>query len=329
MPLRIERGGTHPADELRTIRDLVRVYRSFRPDIVHHVTIKPVVYGSIAARSLGIRRVVNAVTGLGYAFIPRADDDLRHQALSHIVSFGFRFAFDGASTRVIFQNEADRSAFVDRGLVSASRTVLIRGAGVDFSRFIATPLPEGDPVALLPARLLWDKGVGEFVEAATRLKAEGVRARFVLLGPIDPANPAAIERSRVEEWVKSGVIEWWGMCEHSEMPATLARAHLVVLPSYREGLPLALAEAAASGRACVTTDVPGCRDVMKPGETGWLVPARDPSALADALRAGVTDRAELSRRGSRAAEVARAELGLDMVVRRTHALYDELIGTSA
>jgi glycosyltransferase involved in cell wall biosynthesis len=119
------------------------------------------------------------------------------------------------------------------------------------------------------------------------------------------------------------------MCEHSEMPATLARAHLVVLPSYREGLPLALAEAAASGRACVTTDVPGCRDVMKPGETGWLVPARDPSALADALRAGVTDRAELSRRGSRAAEVARAELGLDMVVRRTHALYDELIGTSA
>ncbi len=324
-PLRIERGGTRPSDELKTVRDLVRAYRILRPDIVHHVTIKPVLYGSTAARALGIRGIVNAVTGLGYAFIPRAHDDLPHRMLSRSLSLAYRVALDGPTTRVIFQNETDRSTFVERGFVRASRAVLIRGAGVDFSRFKETPLPEGDPVALLPSRLLWDKGVGEFVEAATSLKARGLRARFVLLGRLDPANPAAIPRSRVEEWVKSGVVEWWGACEHGEMPEKLAQAHVVVLPSYREGLPLALAEAAASGRACVTTDVPGCRDAILPGETGWLVPARDAPALATALAEALQNREELSRRGRNGATFAREELGLEMVIRKTHSIYAELL----
>jgi glycosyltransferase involved in cell wall biosynthesis len=325
IPLRIERGGTRPLAEARTVVDLTRAYLAFRPDVVHHVTIKPVLYGSVAARALGIRGIVNAVSGLGYVFIPRAEDGLPHRLLRRTLWTAYRAALDGRKTRVIFQNDDDRQTFVDRRLVQADRAVLIRGSGVDFSRFAPTPLPEGDLVALLPARLLWDKGVGEFVEAARRLKPRLPRARFALLGRIDPANPAAIDRALVERWEAEGTVEWWGHCDHDAMPGMLQRAHVVVLPSYREGLPLALAEAAAAGRACITTDVPGCRDVVGHGESGWLVPARDPHALERALFEALSHVEELSRRGQRGAVLARERFGIDVVVRRTLEIYDDLL----
>lgn len=324
-PLPIERGGTRPTQELRTVAALVRVYRAIRPDIVHHVTIKPVVYGSVVARALGARGVVNAVTGLGYAFIPRAEDGVTHRALRRSLWFAYRAALDGRRTRVIFQNEEDRGTFVDRGLVARQRTVVVPGSGVDFSAFAPTPLPDGPFVALMPARLLLDKGVVEFVEAAQRLRLRWSDARFVLLGRIDPDNPAAIRQEKVEEWVRSGVVEWWGHREHQEMPAALARAHVVVLPSYREGLPLALAEAAAAGRACITTDVAGCRDTVRDGETGWLVPARDSLAVERALEEALGDRSETERRGRLAAAFARERFGIDSVVARTLSVYRDLL----
>lgn len=326
LPLRIDRGGTHPGQEMLTVASLARTYAAFRPDIVHHVTIKPVLYGSVAARALGVRGIVNAVSGLGYVFIPRAEDRLRHRLLRRAMWAAYRVALDGASTRVIFQNEDDRGTFLKRRLVRPERAALIRGSGVDFGRFSPRPLNEEDFVALLPARLLWDKGVGEFVEAATRLKARFPAARFVLLGRIDPGNPAAIESGRVEEWVRSGVVEWWGSHGHDAMPEAYARAHVVVLPSYREGLPLALAEAAACGRACITTDVPGCRDTVDHERTGWLVPPRDAAALEAALEQAIVDRERLSRLGSAGAALANERFGLDAVIRQTLALYTDLLG---
>jgi glycosyltransferase involved in cell wall biosynthesis len=287
---------------------------------VHHVTIKPVIYGSVVARVLGAKGIVNAVSGLGYAFIPRAEDELRHRALRRTLWVAYRLALDGRRSRVIFQNEEDRSTFVAKGLVAAKRTVLVPGSGVDFSAFSARPMPDGPFVALLPARLLWDKGVGEFVEAVRRLRSRWPEARFVLLGRIDPSNPAAIGQDQVESWVRDGIVEWWGHCEHQRMPEALAKAHVVVLPSYREGLPLALAEAAAAGRACITTDVAGCRDTVREGETGWLVPARDAVALAQALEHALADRAETERRG---------RFGVDAVIARTLAVYRELLGEAA
>jgi glycosyltransferase involved in cell wall biosynthesis len=325
IPLPIDRGGTRPATELRTMAALLRVYARERPDLVHHVTIKPVMYGSLVARALGIRGIVNAVSGLGYAFIPRADDRIPHRALRRGLWVGYRVALDGPRTRVIFQNEDDRSMFVDRGLVAAGRTALIRGSGVDFAKFAPRPLPQGAFVALLPARLLSDKGIGEFAEAATRLRARWPLARFALLGRIDPGNPAAISEAKVARWVESGALEWWGECSHDAMPEALARAHVVVLPSYREGLPLALAEAAAIGRACITTDVPGCRDTVEAGVTGWLVPPRDARALEAALEEALRDREELSLRGRRAADLARARFGLPAVVGQTLAVYRALL----
>ncbi len=324
-PLPIDRGGTKPHNELKTIAELLRVYRREKPDVVHHVTIKPVLYGSVAARALGVTGVVNAVSGLGYAFIPRAERDPAHRLLQRGLWTAYRLALDGRRHRVIFQNEDDRETFVGRGLVDRSRTVLIEGSGVDFELFTPKPLPEGDFVALLPARLLWDKGVGEFVEAAKRLKSRWPRARFALLGRIDPGNPAAIDRARVEQWVSSGTVEWWGHCEHDEMPDLLARAHVVVLPSYREGLPLVLAEAAASGRACITTDVPGCRNTVDPGVTGWLVAPRDVRSLEEALEEALRDPDETRQRGLRAPDYARARFGIDSVIRRTLAVYDDLL----
>ena len=326
IPLSIDRGGTRPVRELLTLAQLARVYRRERPDLVHHVTIKPVLYGSLVARALGIRGIVNAVSGLGYVFIPRADDRVTHRSLRRGLWAAYRLALDAPGTRVIFQNEDDRSTFLERGLVLSARTALIRGSGVDFSKFAPSLLPEGEFVALLPARLLWDKGVGEFVEAASRLKARWPRARFVLLGRIDPGNPAAIGEPQVARWVESGVVEWWGECSHDAMPEALERAHVVVLPSYREGLPLALAEAAAVGRACITTDVPGCRDTVEPGLTGWLVPPRDARALELAIEEALGDRGELEARGRRGAELARARFGLPAVVEQTLAVYRELLG---
>jgi len=324
-PLPIERGGTSPVEELRTVAALLRVYRRERPDVVHHVTIKPVIYGSLAARALGVRGVVNAVSGLGYAFIPRPEDNLAHRLLGRSLWAAYRLSLDGKRTRVIFQNEDDRSTFVERKLVAASRTVLINGSGVDFGTFSPRELPDKEFVALLPARLLWDKGVGEFVEAAKQLKKRWPQARFALLGRIDPGNPAAIDEKQIEDWVKTGDVEWWGHCEHHEMPDVYARATVVVLPSYREGLPLALAEAAAMGRACITTDVPGCRNTVAHGVTGWLVKPRDPVTLEQALDEALRDPEETKRRGENGPDFARARFSVDAVIQRTFAVYRELL----
>lgn len=323
--LPIDRGGTHPLKDARTGLSLLHTYRSFRPDLVHHVTIKPVLYGSLAARAAGVRGTVNAVSGLGYAFIPRERERAFNVALRTALRAAYRLALAGSATRVIFQNEDDRTTFVRAGLVPQTRTRLIRGSGVDLQHFRPAPLPDAPPLALVPARLLWDKGIGEFVTAAQTVKARHPRARFVLLGRIDPGNPAAIDERQIRDWVGQGLIEWWPACSHAEMPAQYHAAHVVVLPSYREGLPLALAEAAACGRAVITTDVPGCRDTVTEG-TGWLVPARDAHGLANALEAAFAHPAELVARGAAGRRLAEERFDVRKVVEQTLGTYAELLG---
>jgi glycosyltransferase involved in cell wall biosynthesis len=316
VPLPMHRSGRAPWREASTVATILAIYRRERPDIVHHVTIKPVLYGSLAARLVGVP-VINAVTGLGFVFIGAS------AGFRRAVRAGYRVALGGARTRVIFQNPDDEQAFVASGLVARSRARLIRGAGVDTRRFAPASLPDGPPVVLLAARMLWDKGVGELVEAARQLRG---RARFVLVGPLDPDNPAAIAETRLRAWQDEGLVEWWGPRPASAMPAVLAGAHLVALPSYREGLPLVLAEAAACARACVATDVPGCREIVRDGETGWLVPPRDAAALAAAIARALDDRAELARRGARGRALVENEFALDLVLGRTLDVYRELLG---
>jgi glycosyltransferase involved in cell wall biosynthesis len=316
-----DRGGRSAVRDAATLAAVARLYGRVRPTIVHHVTIKPVLYGSVVARTLGIPVVVNAVSGLGFAFLDRSR---RGRVLRAAIETAYRAALDHPRSTTIFQNEDDRGHFVARRLVRPERATLVRGSGVDVDLFAEEPLRASDPLVVLPARLLWDKGVGEFVEAARLLRARRTRARFALVGAAGGTNPASVPRALVDRWVNEGVVEWWG--HRADMPQVLAEAHFVVLPSYREGLPLALLEAASVGRACVTTDAPGCRDAVEDGVTGWVVPARDARALADAIDSAVRDRDELARRGAAAAARARRAFDRRSVVRAHLDIYRELLG---
>lgn len=327
--LPLDRGSRAVDRELRVVAELVRLYRSHRPDVVHHVSPKGILYGSLAARAAGVRRVINAVSGLGYAFIEREVDRPRDRALRAAIRAAYRASFVGAQTRVIFQNRDDAAVLGAPELGETGRYRLIRGSGVDVDRFPPAPLPTGVPLVLLPARLLGDKGVREFVAAAGRLRAEGSNARFVLAGRADPQNPAGIPDAEVASWLASGDVEWLGHVEHDAMPELLRSASLVVLPSYREGMPLVLAEAASSARPCIATDVPGCREVVTPGETGWLVPPRDAGALARTIRDALVDPVRLARYGAAGRELVVEQLSLASVLRRTLAIYDELLASSS
>jgi glycosyltransferase involved in cell wall biosynthesis len=316
----LSRRGTNPLRELRSLGALVRLYRRVRPTLVHHVTIKPVIYGSLAARLAGVPAVVNAVTGLGWVFIARS---VRVRALKLGVKRAYRLAFRHPNMRVIFQNPDDRAAFVSEELLAPAQAALIRGSGVDMAAFHPTPEPTGEPVVVLAGRMLWDKGVGEFVEAARTLRAQGVRGRFVLVGASDPGNPAAIPSEQLAAWRESGSVEWWG--QRSDMTDVLAQCHVACLPSYREGVPKVLIEAAASGRPLVATDVPGCREIVRPGHSGVLVPARDAAALAEALRGLLEDAALRAQLGAGARALAQAEFSQERVVEQTLAVYQDLL----
>lgn len=273
IPFEMSRRGRHPLRELAAVARLVGIYRRERPDIAHHVAMKPILYGSLAARLAGVRQVFNAFAGMGWTF---TSVSRRARVLKSLVSGAMRVLL--VSTDAIVQN-LDDAALIARWGVRGIH--LIRGSGVDTNLFAPTREPEGPPLVLLPARMLWDKGVGEFVAMAGRLKAAGSDARFVLVGAPDPENPAAVPMEQLIEWQQKNLVEWWG--SRDDMPAVYAQSHIVCLPSYREGLPKVLLEAAACGRAIVTTDTTGCRDAVTHGETGLLVPIKDVAALADAV----------------------------------------------
>ena len=277
-PIGLSRRGLNPYLDLRTFLRYLTIYRELKPDLVHHFTIKPVIYGSLAARAGGIPAVVNSITGLGYLFV----NPSRVARLLQFVVFPlFRLALGYRRSLTIFQNERDATSFAQWKLVRSDRSLVIPSSGVDIEKFRPSPEPEGEPVVLLPARMLWDKGVGELVEAARLLRQRGTRARFVLVGDADPGNPATIEISQLRKWQDEGIVEWWGF--QDDMPQAFARSQVVVLPSYGEGISKSLIEAAAAGRPIVASDVPGCRDVVEEGVNGILVPPRDPQSLATAI----------------------------------------------
>lgn len=322
IPLPIARKSLNPFEDLRTLRFLWRTYRCLQPDLVHHVTIKPVLYGSIAARLVGGIRIVNAVSGLGYAFMSR---DARAKAVRPLVKLLYRLALGHPNSRTIFQNPDDLADFVRMGLVRSEQAALIRGSGVDCDRFRPTSEPTGRPIVLLASRLLWDKGVKEFVEAARHVRAKDQSPRFVLAGQPDVGNPSAVGLDHIEAWSREGVVEWWGQQE--DMPGVLAQASVVVLPTfYGEGVPKILLEAAAAGRAIVATDVRGCREVVRHGINGLLVPPGQGLPLACAIRRlldSPTLRAEFGRAARHIAEVEFAE---PLVVRETLDVYRQLQG---
>jgi glycosyltransferase involved in cell wall biosynthesis len=317
IPFNISRSGLNPIHDLVSLFRLWVLYMRERPDIVHHVAMKPVLYGSIAARAAGTASVVNALAGMGWLFT----SDGRHAK-------GMRTSVEWCLRRllrrgiVVVQNPDDEALVVAMG-VRRSSVRRIAGSGVDLERFSSSSEMDGVPVVLLPARLLWNKGVGEFVEASRILKHRGVAGRFVLAGEPDLLNPAAVPKEQLEQWVSEGVVEHIGWRE--DMPDLLRRSHVICLPSYREGLPKSLIEAAAAGRAIVTTDVPGCREAVVHGVTGLLVPPRDSKALAAALQLVLIDRERREAMGARGRVLAQNQFGSRSVIDHTLGIYSELL----
>lgn len=319
IPIDFDRSGLNPLRDGATIAKLAAIYRREKPDVVHHVAMKPVLYGSIAARASQVPRVVNAIMGLGYVF---TSESTKAKSLRPAVRAALRAALSSKQSRIIVQNRDDRAQLIASQLANAEAINLIRGSGVDMSAFSTSPPPAGRPRVVLPARLLRDKGVAEFIEAARLLKRDGVDAEFVLAGAPDPLNPASLTQSEIDAYVREGTVTALGW--RDDMAAVFASATIVCLPSYREGLPKALLEAAASARPIVTTDVPGCREIVQHGVNGLLVPARDAHALAAALHRLIADPVLRARLGSAGRALVEAEFTLPRIIAETLAVYAEV-----
>ena len=295
VPLPVNRRALNPFADLKLFWSLYRWYREERPDVVHHFTIKPVIYGSLAAYLARVPRIVNTVTGLGYVFTSETIGILRR-----LVEILYRVALASAHY-TFFQNPDDRTLFVQRRLVDGDKAGLLPGSGVDTGHFA----PQGDSastsddhaVFLMIARLLKDKGVYEFVEAARIVKAKYPECEFQLLGGRDDRNPSVISAEEIDSWQRAKTVVWLG--EVTDVRSSIAGADVVVLPSfYREGTPRSLLEAASMGKPLIATDAVGCREAVDHDLTGLLIPVRDASALAAAMEKLVTSPEARSRMGA-------------------------------
>ena len=317
-----ERSLRHPLRDLRALLRLWFVVRKRRPDVVHLVSLKPILLSALAILMMPNTPFIAAVTGMGYLFSSRAASARRVQP---IVVRLLRWIFRRRNTWIIVQNSADRAALSERGIGTAERTALIPGVGVDFMQFHPAPQPNNNaPLVILPARLIWDKGIAEFVAAAAIVKRTHGDVRFVLVGALDPDNPAAIPERTLDAWVNNKDVEWWG--HRSDMAAVYHQADIVCLPSYREGFPKSLLEAAASARPLVATDVPGCRDICRDGANGVLVPVRDAEQLAQAIRLLLSDESQREVYGHAGRQIAESEYAVDDIAARTLQLYAQACG---
>jgi len=322
QPLRMNRRSINPIREILLLRRLVGLFRRERPALVHNFTIKCAVYGSLAARLAGVPGRVNAVAGLGYVF---SSSSLQARLLRPLVLRLLRANMDGANARLILQNPDDVRLFRQAALVHPERVRLIRSSGVDCIRFAQRSASRnGTFRVLLAARLLWDKGIAEYVQAARILRTRNLPIRFLLAGNPDLGNPGAVPEDAIRGWAAENLVEWLGHVE--DMAALLASVDAVVLPSYyREGVPKTLIEAAACGLPVITTDMPGCREVVTDNVDGLLVPPRDAAALAEAIVRLQSDPELAHRLGMQARVKALTEFDERIVIEQTRKVYEELL----
>lgn len=302
IPLELHRKSLNPFRESLTLLHFWKIYRQEKPAVCHHFTIKCVLYGTIAAKLAGVKAVVNAITGLGHAFIGQG---WLHRAVRPFLRFVYRKILTARRVQVIFQNGDDYREFLDRKMIVPDKTTIIRGSGVCLQRFRPRPgMPESPPcpTVLLASRLIREKGLMEYVEAARILKEKGLEISFALAGRVDEGNPSSISEKMLQDWVQEGVIDYLGHIENIE--EVLDVATIVALPSYREGTPRILLEAAAMGKPLVATDVPGCREVVRHGHNGLLVAPKDAVGLAQAIQTLVEDPQTLARFGINSRVVA-------------------------
>lgn len=318
----MSRSGTNPLTEIAIVARLTAILRKERPDVLHNFTVKSAIYGGLAARLSRVPAVVQAVAGMGYVF---SSVTLKARLLRPLVRQLMRVTFRGPGLRAILQNPDDVQTFTSERILDAKAIRLIRGSGVDTSRFRYPPRAHGDLVVVLCARLLKEKGVKEFVEASGILREQGRKIRFVLVGGLDPGNPSGFSEREVQEWVDQGLVDWLGHV--SDMPAVLSEAHVMALPSYyREGVPRSLIEGAASGLAIITTNLPGCREVVSEDNVNglWVRP-RDSRHLATQICRLDDDRQLLNRLADAAQQRAVNEFDESLVIQQTLGVYEEVV----
>lgn len=327
--IELSRTSVNPLDDVKTLLSLYGIFRRFKPDIVLAYTIKPVVYGSLAARLAGVPRFFSIITGLGFTFVEpehTTNEQLKRRILNKLVKLLYSLALSW-NERVFFQNPDDRAHFVQSELIPKEKTVLINGSGVDLDYFAESPPPTREfPLFLLIARLLKDKGILEYVEAASILKKQYPNVEFQLLGWFDENNPACISRSQLEQWQREGNIEYLGSTE--DVRPFLREASVYVLPSYREGTPRTVLEAMAVGRPIVTTNAPGCRETVIYGENGFLVPVRDVPSLVNALEKFIHQPELIAAMGKRSREIAEEKYDVhkvNTVILQTMGLEDAIL----
>lgn len=307
-PFPVQRNAMNPLCDFKTLLTLRKAYRELKPDIAFAYTIKPVIWGGFALRGNTRVRFYALVTGLGFAF---QEGSLFRKLLTALVSRLYRVSFARAS-KVIFQNPDNRDLFIAKGIVPKEKCALVNGSGVDVVRFTVAPLPADGVVFLTIGRLLGEKGFREYAQAARIVKERYPDAVFRLVGPTDP-SPDGISLEEVKGWQAAGWIEYLG--ESKDVRPHLAGCHVYVLPSYHEGLPRTVLEAMAMGRPILTTDVPGCRETVIPGDNGWLVPKADAKALAERMIWFIENRQEWQRMAQRSRQMAEERFDVHKVNR--------------
>ncbi len=313
------RRGNGPLATLSAVLDIAALYRSEKPDVIHHVAMKPVIVGGLAAWLAGQRAVVNALTGLGFVFIGEGFFKLPVRAL-------IRFVLKRPGSRLLLQNHDDVRLLISGGFVDPERLTVIRGSGIDIEHYAPLPEPETGPVTVAyVGRMLEDKGIPTLVEAHRRVRERGVDLRLVLVGTPDPENPTSVTEATLLDWCRRPGLEWRGAV--SDVRKVWRDAHFAVLPSRREGLPKSLLEAAACARALVATDVPGCREIARAGENALLVPPDDATALAAALESLATDSALRARFAAVSRALVVSDLASGPVGARTVELYQSCLGS--
>lgn len=320
------RAGMNPLTETVGIIQLVRHLRKIRPDILHCTTPKGIMYGGLAARLTRVPKLVLAQSGMGYAFTSTGKFSLSRMILKWILGRMARVAYGHSNVSVIVQNRDDRRSLIAAGYAKRESVLLIPGSGVDLPAYTSAKIDDKQPLILFPARMLIDKGVIECIEAARRLKTAAPNWQFVLAGSADDANPSSIAPSQMEAWHNEGAIKWLGYV--SDMTTLYAQASIVCLPSYREGMPKSLLEAAAAGCAIVTTFTIGCREAIIQGKTGDLVPVRNSDALYLALIALINDPERRRRYGEAGRLLAIEKFGINSVVEATLAIYESATADS-
>jgi glycosyltransferase involved in cell wall biosynthesis len=317
------RSGTNYFTELLNLPRLFRIYAKIKPDLVHHVTIKPIIYGSLVSRAFKKLSVVNAVTGMGFAF----SEDKKASRLKFMIQKAYRMALNNNNARVIFQNSEDRDLFIKNDLVKQEQVKIIRGSGVNTDLFKPNCEYPTNPelIVLLASRMIWDKGINEFVEAAEIVKKEWPQVRFILAGRADDGNPNMVPLQILNQWVQENKVEWLG--HYSNMVELFQRAAIVTLPTfYPEGVPKVLIEAASMCKPIITTDWPGCRDIVKDGVNGILIPEKNSTALAEAIIKLIENPELREIFGEKGRQIVLDEYTVGRVVTETMNLYDQLLG---